>query len=273
MGIFFRKSVRVGPFRFNLSGAGVGVSVGIPGLRIGTGPRGNYISAGRGGIYYRAALPSSRTRSYLRPPGQPSPLSLDSAAPTPTFDPTLGEFQSTDRGSSLMMQDVSSQDLLNELNQKVERWRLTPWAILLAIAALVVAVSLTLPPAAIGAVVIISIPLLIAAAVRDLVKKTSVLLFDLDQHMSSAYSEFNSSFEQAALANRIWHVQSQAAVFDRKYHSGASYSSQHRTYSTNESVGAAAQKQHSSPLHQTRRSVLCSSFRIELLPAISMVTG
>ena len=50
MGIFFRKSVRVGPFRFNLSGAGVGVSVGIPGLRIGTGPRGNYVSAGRGGI-------------------------------------------------------------------------------------------------------------------------------------------------------------------------------------------------------------------------------
>ena len=49
------------------------------------------------------------------------------------------------------MQDVSSKDLLNELNQKVERWRLTPWAILLAIAALVVAVSLTLPPAAIGA--------------------------------------------------------------------------------------------------------------------------
>ena len=94
---------------------------------------------------------------------------------------------------------------------------------------------------------IISIPLLIVAAVRDLVKKTSVLLFDLDQHMSSAYSEFNSSFEQAALANRIWHVQSQAAVFDRKYHSGAASSSQHRTYSTNESVGAAAQKQQVPP--------------------------
>ena len=53
MGLYLRKSVRVGPFRFNLSGSGIGVSCGIRGLRIGTGPRGNYIQAGRRGIYSR----------------------------------------------------------------------------------------------------------------------------------------------------------------------------------------------------------------------------
>src|SRR3954468_10310539 len=56
MGLYLRKSLRVGPLRFNLSGSGIGVSTGIPGLRIGTGPRGNYIHAGRGGLYYRKSL-------------------------------------------------------------------------------------------------------------------------------------------------------------------------------------------------------------------------
>ena len=35
MGFYLRKSVSVGPFRFNLSGSGVGVSAGIRGFRVG----------------------------------------------------------------------------------------------------------------------------------------------------------------------------------------------------------------------------------------------
>lgn len=36
------------PFRFNLSNSGIGVSAGIKGFRVGTGPRGNYVHMGRG---------------------------------------------------------------------------------------------------------------------------------------------------------------------------------------------------------------------------------
>lgn len=53
MGFYLHKSVAVGPFRFNLSGSGVGMSVGVRGMRVGTGPRGNYVRIGRGGVYYR----------------------------------------------------------------------------------------------------------------------------------------------------------------------------------------------------------------------------
>lgn len=60
MGLYLRKSVRVGPLRFNLSRSGIGVSAGIPGLRIGFGPRGNYVHAGKGGLYYRTTLPSGQ---------------------------------------------------------------------------------------------------------------------------------------------------------------------------------------------------------------------
>jgi len=58
MGFYIRKAISVGPFRFNLSKSGVGVSAGIKGLRGGTGPRGNYVHMGRGGLYHRKTLPS-----------------------------------------------------------------------------------------------------------------------------------------------------------------------------------------------------------------------
>ena len=51
MGFYIRKSIKAGPFRFNLSKSGLGVSAGIPGFRVGTGPRGNYVHMGRNGIY------------------------------------------------------------------------------------------------------------------------------------------------------------------------------------------------------------------------------
>ena len=56
MPFYLRKSISAGPFRFNLSKSGVGLSVGVKGLRVGTGPRGHYVQAGRGGLYYRAQL-------------------------------------------------------------------------------------------------------------------------------------------------------------------------------------------------------------------------
>ncbi len=43
MELTFAKSIRFGALRFNISGSGIGVSAGIPGFRIGTGPRGAYI--------------------------------------------------------------------------------------------------------------------------------------------------------------------------------------------------------------------------------------
>jgi hypothetical protein len=39
VGFYVRKSVKAGPFRFNLSKSGIGVSAGVPGFRVGTGPR------------------------------------------------------------------------------------------------------------------------------------------------------------------------------------------------------------------------------------------
>src|SRR5471032_2694145 len=71
MGLSYRKSLSAGPFRFNLSGSGIGVSVGVPGFRVGTGPRGNYVSISKGGFTYRTTLPSSSSSPSYRPSSSP----------------------------------------------------------------------------------------------------------------------------------------------------------------------------------------------------------
>jgi hypothetical protein len=45
MGFFYRKSVNLGPFRVNLSGSGVGYSVGGRGFRVGKSSRGRRYTA------------------------------------------------------------------------------------------------------------------------------------------------------------------------------------------------------------------------------------
>ena len=56
MGWYLRKSLNLGPIRINLSKSGLGMSAGVKGLRVGTGPRGKYLHAGREGLYYRTSL-------------------------------------------------------------------------------------------------------------------------------------------------------------------------------------------------------------------------
>ncbi len=68
MGFFFRKSLRLGPARVNLSTSGLGISAGIRGARIGVGSHGPYVSAAKEGVYYRKHLGGA-----VRPAaGQPS---------------------------------------------------------------------------------------------------------------------------------------------------------------------------------------------------------
>ena len=53
MGFSFRKSIGVGPFRLNLSKSGVGVSTGVKGARISTGPSGTKVYGGWGPFRYQ----------------------------------------------------------------------------------------------------------------------------------------------------------------------------------------------------------------------------
>lgn len=71
MGWSIRKSIKLGPTRLNLSSRGLGYSLGMRGLRVGTTARGgSYLRAGRGMLRYQTSLGG----------GRPSPVVANIAA-------------------------------------------------------------------------------------------------------------------------------------------------------------------------------------------------
>lgn len=61
MGFLFKKSIKVGPVRVNVSKSGVGVSAGVKGARIGINSKGKvYGSAGVKGLTYRTQLSGAK---------------------------------------------------------------------------------------------------------------------------------------------------------------------------------------------------------------------
>lgn len=98
------------------STGGVGVSVGVKGLRIGTRPRGHYIHAGRGGLYYRVTIGKAGQSRRVAPSearsNVPSDLTFE------TDDVKMIEIES---GDVMNMTDESFTDLLNEFNRRPRR--------------------------------------------------------------------------------------------------------------------------------------------------------
>src|SRR5208282_4302988 len=178
MGFYIRKSISVGPFRFNLSGSGIGVSTGIKGFRVGTGPRGNYIHMGRGGLYFRATLPGSapgRTASAPIEPGLTDPATDDD------------RFQQLESGAALTMVDSSSAQLLDEINGKARRVTLWPIALTLSGLVHIMFVPGGAPLWLLWLTIPLSAALIAAAAYRDNIKKTVVLFYSMEPHLEEAY--------------------------------------------------------------------------------------
>lgn len=212
MSFYIRKSIRVGLFRFNLSQQGVGVSVGLKGLRIGTGPRGNYVHIGRGGLNYRATLPRANGN-------QPFSPHIDTTViPEGTHAP-LVEIESA---AASKIVDSSSRDLLNEMNMKQARWRIWPWVGVLGLLTVFLGLRSGWSNGALWGALFIGSILTIAFAVRDAMAKTVVLFYDFDAEMEKAYEALHSSGQQVSAAVAAWHVEAEGAVHDRKYHAGAS---------------------------------------------------
>jgi uncharacterized protein DUF4236 len=205
MGFYLRRSVSVGPFRFNLSGSGIGVSAGIPGFRVGTGPRGNYVHLGRAGVYYRHTLS----------PGSAPPVPIIPIA-TPR-----GSMQEIDSGAAAAIVDASSEDLLNELRAKQRKLTLRPFAIVIAVLLLLLALG-SGSMWEILFVALLGLALILAAAHRDRVAKTVVILYDLEPPVEEAFRRFTEWAQTLASVRRMWHVSAATPVQDGKYHAGAS---------------------------------------------------
>lgn len=215
MGFYLRKSISVGPLRFNLSKSGVGVSTGIKRLRFGAGPRGNYVHMGRGGLYYRATLPPAT--SSRNSPAQPDVL------PYPQIPPgTHAPLEEIESASISQIVDSSSRELLDELNRKRAKMRLWPVVAIASVVVLGLGTSSNWPTWLLALLVVSGAIGTYVAYARDALKKTVVLFYEFDSDMESAYAQLHSAASQLAKCAAAWHIEASGKVHNRKYHAGAS---------------------------------------------------
>lgn len=227
MGLYLRKRVSVGPLRFNLSKGGVGVSAGIKGFRVGSGPRGNYVHMGVGGIYYRATVPSGSARpSPATPSGPVPPLfgrppSPPSIPQPPDISHTHGPMVDIDSADATTIVDSSSQALLDELNEKKQKWRLWPGIAALSALVFLTAAAKGAPNWALVALAVLSAGGIVVAHLKDQLRKSVVLMYEVDDPMEQALEALHAGASALASVSAAWHVASHAKVFDQKYHAGA----------------------------------------------------
>lgn len=215
MSFYTGKSIRVGPMRFSLSKSGVSASVGIKGLRFGTGPRGNYIHIGAGGVYYQASISSGA-----------APQSGSKAQRVPAYTPeecdnTHAPLEEIESSHISKIIDSSSRELFEELNNKRKKLQIWPFAIFLSIAILLYSFSQPWPAWCIAIVLTIGSAVSVFAYAHDQLRKTTVLFYDFDDEMMACYQQLHNSVSMLATCSKIWHIEASGAVYDPKYHAGA----------------------------------------------------
>ncbi len=200
MGFYLRKSISFGGVRFDFSKSGIGASVGVKGFRFGMGLRGNYVHMGRGGIYYRAVLGAKKGNVQRTQPARPE-------GERDKGDGLL--FQEIESGDISFIIDSSSQEIVNEINAKCKKTPCWPLAILCAFIP-----SVGIPIAIIAAILI--------NVLIDKRRKTTIIFYDIEEQAEQEIQQLYNAFEQLMNCSFVWHIASQAAVQDRKYHAGAS---------------------------------------------------
>lgn len=206
IGFYVRKSLRAGPFRFNISKSGVGVSAGIPGFRVGTGPRGNYVHVGRHGVYYRTTLGSGPAPA-MRPPPAPAAPSADIALEDVT-GATAAELVPT-----------GADDLVEQLNEAAGRPALWP---LVALAA-VVLVALV-PPALAVVPLVAGVALGLWVGARDRARRAVVAFYEVEGPQADWLNAVVAIWETLGHAGGLWRVVASgevATTYQYKTHAGA----------------------------------------------------
>lgn len=211
MSFYLRTSVKVGPVRVNMSRMGLGASVGVPGFRLGAGPRGTYVSLGGGLVSYRATVrsPQGKARTRTGPTGSQIP---PSGLPSPS-EVVLSDVSGA---TSLEMTEVASSDLVTQLNDAARSARFWPWCLALTVALLFVS----------PLVLLAGLPLTVWLFWKDEIRRKVVAFYDVHgEEEAQRFQRLVDAFAQAGEAQRAWHVVASGAVsttHQHKVNAGAS---------------------------------------------------
>lgn len=207
MGFYIRKSFNVNRLlRINVSKSGLGISTGIPGLRVGLGPRGTYVNMGRYGVYYRASLTHATrgiSRALLegfRPRRQPE----TSIVPPPELHPGFVEID-----SGPISHFPAAAVLQAQLDEAARAKSDVP-PVLLGIGLMTVAILLLVPSPFRSLLLVlaaaVALPALLWARHRDVARRTVLLAYELDPDAARAYALLRMGFDELRRCDAIWHI-------------------------------------------------------------------
>jgi hypothetical protein len=123
-------------------------------------------------------------------------------------------------GSVLEMRDETAASLLTELNEKRSRLRFGPLVLGLGVVVFAMA-SMRMAPSMTVLVAVVAALLTAAAFVVDALRKTTVIMYDLDDDAAASFEGLMAAVATLGSGQRLWHIESRAMVLDRKYHAGA----------------------------------------------------
>ncbi|EAB6718125.1 DUF4236 domain-containing protein, partial [Salmonella enterica subsp. enterica] len=174
------------------------------GLRIGTGPRGHYIHAGRGGLYYRATLgKAGQGRQPLASPQRP----ISTRTMPDGGDVAMIEIES---GDVLQMRDTSFSELLDEINAKAKQMRMS---VALALAALAIGATLGLATGGPGLLLCaMALPAGLAGKWLDSYRRTTVLYYELEGDAEASYRLLAKGYDGLIGCAAKWHIEAGGAV-------------------------------------------------------------
>lgn len=210
MGFYYRKSVKLGPLKFNFSKSGVGVSVGMKGFRIGTGPKGNYVHMGRNGVYYRKTI-GKKEKTAKQSEDKNNEISVKS------HDNDL-YFEKVESQNVSEILDSSSEQLVNEINEK-RRMFSFKWLSLFGLFN-----------------IWIFIVLFIIFHMIDKMRKTVVIVYNIDDDMQNELQSFYDSFKEMNRCSQKWQIVETRYNEDYKRNAGVSNVITRKNISINEKL-------------------------------------
>ena len=213
MGFYLRTSLRAGPFRLNLSPSGIGVSAGVPGFRVGTGPRGNYVRVGGAGVFYSG----SPARTPAAPQRAPHAI--------PAEDPNEGILLHELNGASVQqLVAANPSDVISQIERAAHRTPLWPFAAaLIGVLAFSVLALVAAPYGLL--LILIGLPVVLWLRQRDIARRSVVVFYQVDDDPAVRFDHLATSNGFASRVQRVWHVEAQGDLsnpYQQKVNAGAS---------------------------------------------------
>lgn len=193
MSFYSKSRLRVGPFRYELSGTDVSTSSLFPWLKPSRSPCG-----------YVITVENNRTSAREDEVSHPNTVTYSS----PRAEPE-GEI---DTANVLELQDSTSTDLILELRNKYKKAQMFPLVGFVSVATAIILIGLGSQPWVTGILLFLAVVLAFLSKMRDDLSKTTIVFYKLDQESESNYEALCSTFDELAACSKAWHIEASERV-------------------------------------------------------------